>query len=791
MQQKILEGDEAAEREAVQDATQIAGEELSEEEAALLQEEIERKRAARRAHMDSIGTTLMGHLQEAVQFRAPFEGEWIDDIRQFEDGDVDGGRSAGPTKADTSEEEYRSVTDNITRPATITFAARLGDMIYPTNDRNWDIDQTPKPELPPEIVESIRKGPDGNGVPEEMVDELILAVARKRAAKMRTQIDDQLSESRYNDHGREVIMDACKIGHGVMKGPFAQATKRRRYEAGKGYKAVVEEIMTSPKTTRVDPWMVYPRPCRRIDDCPGVFELHEMSAKKVSELRIQPGFSSEQVGRLLKQAPVWDTLAQTQTALKMLDANTLLTRNDLYAVFEYNGEMPREAVLIFVDQLLAESKMSDEQSQQILAAIEESNALHLHCNVWMSQGIVMKVAISPIDHQYCLYKFFVFEEREAAPFGRGVPRLLRDPQRSVRMLWAAIMLNTIMSSSPQIGVIKGALVPNAPGSGTTDLRCTKPRVWAFGSDVEDITKAIQVFTIPSTAATTMPVYERAKQNGQEQVMLPLIAQGEPSQAVPTSSGLAMLMNASNIVQRRLAARYDASMTTPMIQGHYDWNMEYGDDGAKGDYRIIARASSHLLVKDIQAQNFMTALNLYSSNPLLQPRMKMDAWAEEGLKILDIETARFLMTEEEFEEKMAAEKPAPDPNMLKAEAAVKVADARAVEAQTDAKRSEGMLQLEAQDRAMDYEDSIADRESRERIAATNLQAALAGFDADAQARIMQMQADMAKEADRNATQTRVAGMKAAEGAIKLDFDREKMEREIEVESRNPNPGPRLA
>lgn len=787
--QKVLEIDEAREDHAVNSAVDEA--QANEDENAPMEEGVAERRAARRSAMDAIGATLEASLQEAVTFRSSIENEWLDDIRQFETGDPDGtGSGASPTKQHTSEEQYRSVTDNITRPATITYAARLSDMLYPTSDRNWDIDCTPKPELPDEVMTEIMAGPDGNGLPEDKIEDAVKIVAKKRSAKMREQIDDQMAECRFNDQGRKVILDACKIGHGVFKGPFAKATRRRKYVAGQGYKAIVDEVMTDPKVVRVDPWNVFPMPCRHIDEAPGVFELHELTAKKVADLRIQPGFSSEQVGRVVAMAPQWSSLTRGHALMRSAgEDKSFVERKDVYPVFEYNGEMPKEALLTFMTQLLIEGKVEEDAMQKILAAVDITNAVHLNCNVWFCQGVVMKVSIMPIDHQHNLYKFFVFEPREGLPFGKGVPALLRDPQRSVRMLWAAIMLNAIMSSAPQIGVQKGALV--ADGAGNYDMRCTQPRVWIFNGEELDIQKCMQVFTVPSTIQATMAVYETAKKNGEEQVMMPMIAQGEPTAAVPTSSGLAMLMNASNIVQRLIAARYDSDVTTPMIQGFYDWNMEYGEESYKGDYKVIARASSHLLVKDVQAQHFLTALNLYSSNPLLQGRMKIEAWAEEGLRIMDIDVGRFLKTDDEMAAEAAeAGEQQPDPETLKAQAAVKTAEARGLEAETNAAKVQGNLELEREDRALDYEDRIADRESRERIAAMAVQQALAGMDAEQQQRVMEMQAEMAKEAEKNATQTRIAGMRAAGEAAKLAAKAQSDQFEARVEA-NTTPGPRLA
>ena len=760
-------------------------------------EALRQQREARRAAMDQIGEHLMGRLSEAVMFRANFEQEWEADIRQYECGDPSRGR-IGDTKQHGSDDDHNAATDNITRPAVITYAARLGDMLFPTNDRNWDVDITPEPELPPDVVanieasvaEAVAQGAVNSESSEAMVKSLLAEVARKRMAKMRTRIDDQLSESHYNAKGRQVIFDACKIGFGVMKGPFAKTRTKRRLVASEGFRAEIIEDLTAPCVDRRDPWSIFPMPCRRIADCPGVFELHELSAKKLAALRNQPGFSSEQVGRALRNRPSWSGFANSLVGRRALEGNSIVRSDELYPVVEYDGDMPADALLVFLDQLLFEQKINEEQRADIMAEVQDANAVHLNCNVWMCGGTVLKVAVNPVDHCSQMYKFFVFEDREDGPFGRSVCSLLREPQQNVRMLWSAILLNSMMSAGVQIALKKGALVPL--GGQAIDYRFTKPRVWAYNDDIEDIRKAMQVFQIPNVVGALVPVYERAKLNGGEQIMLPAIAQGEPTQAVPTSSGLAMLMNAANIVQRRLAARWDDEVTTPIITDFYEWNMKYGPDEAKGDYLVRARASSHLLVKDIQAQHFLNALKLFQSNPLLQPRMKDAAWAEEALRIMDIDFHRFLLSEEEFEAKMAeqAKGAAPDAETLKAQAAAKVAEARITEAQAMAQYRQAQVQLQAEDRALDYEDKIADRETRERIAAMQVQAAMAGLNAEQQQRVMELQAAMQREAERNATQTRIAGMRVAAEAEKAAMEAERDRFEVAAEA-NTEPGPRLA
>lgn len=782
--------DQMMEDEAVQRAGEIAAEEeMSEEEAMAEQDAI---REARRAAMNAIGVTMSQRLAQAVQFRSTIENEWNADQRQFETGDAFGNEAATNKQYSGVEEDYKSANDNITRPAVLTYASRLGDMLFPTNDRNWDVDPTPKPDLPDEVLAEIDARIAENGLPPEERQNLILEIANKRMDLMRRTMDDQLSEAQYNSKGREAILDACRIGVGIVRGPFAKTRKRRRYSAKQGFKASIVEDMTSPEVDRVDPWRVFPMPCRRIEDCPGVFELHEMSAKRLAELRHQPGFSAEQVGRALRSPPSWAGFSLSMMGQRREGELNILRSDELYPVVSYDGEMPKDALLIFLDQLLAESKIDDEARSEIVEEVNESNALHVNCNVWMVGGTVIKCAISPIDHCSQMYKFFTIEDREDGPWGRSLPALLRDDQRSVRMLWAAILLNSMMSAGVQIAVKRGALVPAGANAQKADLRFTQPRVWAFSDDVEDVGKAMQAFQVPNTVAALLPVYERAKKNAEEHVMLPLIAQGEPTQAVPTSSGLAMLMNAANIVQRRIAKRWDDSITTPIISDLYEWNMRYGPDEAKGDYKVRARASSHLLVKDIQAQNLFTALQLFQNTPMLAKRMNEEKWAEAILRVMDADISSLLLSQAEVDAREAeAAKNAPaDPNVVKAEAANKIADARVASAQADAQFKQARLQQQDADSQRRFEAGIADRESAERRAAMQVQAALAGLDKEAQLRIMQMQQDMQEAIQSESEETRREGMRIAAKAEdkRLEMKRDQFEASVEA---NTSPGPRLA
>ena len=144
---------------------------------------------------------------------------------------------------------------NITAPKTDAFAAKLSDLLLPTEDRNYTIRPSPVPEMahterkPQGSMEKAKArlvsstatfdeaseaGTPAPGLQEAMIaaaDEVdaiqaeldalqeLREEANLRAELMLEEIDDQLKSTNYNAENRDMIDDACKLNTGVMIGP--------------------------------------------------------------------------------------------------------------------------------------------------------------------------------------------------------------------------------------------------------------------------------------------------------------------------------------------------------------------------------------------------------------------------------------------------------------------------------------------------------------------------------------------------------------------------------------------
>jgi len=91
---------------------------------------------------------LMADVSDRITARAPIERRWLDCLRQH------AGRYSEQVEAILQSDPDRSgVFINITRAKTGAWGARLGDMLFPNDDKNWGISPTPVPSL----VESARQ----------------------------------------------------------------------------------------------------------------------------------------------------------------------------------------------------------------------------------------------------------------------------------------------------------------------------------------------------------------------------------------------------------------------------------------------------------------------------------------------------------------------------------------------------------------------------------------------------------------------------------------------------------
>lgn len=555
-------------------------------------------------------------VSEQVAKRSQIEQRWLDDIRQYH------GEYASEEVTRLARAKGSEIFVNITRNKTNAAEARLQDMLFPTDDRNFGIYATPVPELDFISQQQPENEEDANTV--EMARQ-INSKANDAAIAMQDVIDDQLLESRYHIKARDIIHDACQLGTAILKGPVIIGRTKKRWDImpdGMSVMQVVEAL--EPTVERIDPWDFYPdMSAKTISEAEFVFERRRLSKKQLRDMARLPGVLVSQLREIVKEGAQSSHIAKdfTDDIRNITGINTVGEGNK-YEVFEYHGPISKS-------ELIDAMRMSDDGESYEDEEIDELDD-EVEATVFFSGNRVIKVALNPMDSDERPFSVFNWEKDESSIFGFGVPCLMRSAQKVINASWRMMMDNAGLSVADQLVVNKELLYP-ADGS----WNMTPKKIWYLKDKTRSVQEAFASFATPSHQVELANIFSMARQLADEETNLPLIAQGEMGQhTTKTSSGMAMLMNSSNIVLRKAVKNWDDDITRPLITRFYDWNMQFSErPDVKGDFSIEARGSGALLVREKQQENLMIYSNLSMSVPEFAKRRD---WAE-----LDREIAKSL------------------------------------------------------------------------------------------------------------------------------------------------------
>jgi hypothetical protein len=677
----------------------------------------EKQLAAERLQV--FGSRLSRIAHEQVQKRAQIETRWLNDYRQYH-GEYDPETVSRLKLAEGSE-----LFVNITRNKTNAAEARLQDMLFPTDDRNWGIGPTPVPQLEQIEPGQMGQGPDGEPVDLQVADE-VMREARKKAEMMQTEIDDQLKESRYQIKARDVIHDAAVVGTGVLKGPVIVGRTRKRWDTDQSGLAVLTVTESlEPAIERVDPWDFFPdMSARTIDEAEFVFERHLWSKRQLREFARLPGALTEQVRAVVRAGKDSAGIAKDYTNdIRAITGVDSVSTDTKYEVWEYHGPIRKDELLDALDE--AGEPLGPDECDELDDEIEAV--------VFFSGNHVLKVVLNPMDTGDRPYSVFNWEKDESCIFGFGIPYLMRHAQRVINAAWRMMMDNAGASVSDII-VANRELI--TPADGNWSSQPGKKKLYFLKEKSRDVREAFASFTIPNHQAELAAIFQMARQLADEETNLPLIAQGEQSAHVTkTSSGMAMLMNSANIVLRRAVKNWDDDMTRPTITRFYDWNMQYSDKpDIKGDYTVDARGSGALLVREKQQENLMIYANISAGNPELAIRRDWAGLDREIAKSLEVPYHTITLSDADIEAKrkqMAENAQQGGEDQLKmAELQLKQAQLQMDQqkARAEAQRKQLELQQEAQYNAaklaQERELKLAEIAARENLTVAQLQAKVA-------------------------------------------------------------------
>jgi len=643
-----------------------------------------------RDRLSAFVARLTDEAQRRVGKRLTVEKRWIDDLQQYHGGYSD------EVYARLKKSGGSQVFINLTATKTDALEARLWDLLFPTDDKNWGISPTPVPELTDQAEAALAKVDEartqgdvaqadaaqqmaaGNTEAAAASEQRMRAAetaeneaqaaaddlheklneAKARADLMQEEIHDQFVTCRLQSEARDVISDACKIGIGVIKGPIiGEGNKQRFVEQpieGKGPMAYVLERVekNAPAAHRVDPWGFFPDPdTRRVADMEGFFERHLMNKTRLRKLARRPDMDQDAIRELLRVGPDSGATPAYMVDLHALNRQTDGDVRDKFQVWEYTGPIDSEEM-----ETLLEAFPDDASPGGPDGEIDPLVELHARC--WFCQGTLLSFALHPLDSNDPLYSVFTIRPDETTVFGFGIPWIMRHPQSVLNGAFRMMMDNSGLSTGPQIVINKDQVEPE-DGNWTLEPH----KVWLRNSaQAQPGVKPFETFDIPSNQVELANIIEIAAKLADEVTSMPALAQGEQGVGVTkTAQGMALLMNSANVTFRRIVKNFDDDITEPLVSRFYHWNMQFSSkDAIKGDYEVQARGSGVLLVREMQAQNLLMIANLFGDHPVYGPMLKHGNLLRHIFRAHMIAADEITKTDREYEQWMAEQEEKVDP-----------------------------------------------------------------------------------------------------------------------------------
>lgn len=585
----------------------------------------------------------------------------------------------GPPARKAADGNRSRVVINIVRPKVDQAIARMCEILFPVDDRNWGIKPTPMPDLADMVGnDSPTVDPmtgEATGMTANDEAKLVMEAAKQAAEAMERSIDDSLTESKFNGESRKGVDDGVRLGTMVLYGPFpARQTSKVWLPQPDSTQVMQINESIVPASMRLDPWDTFFDPSCGNDHQRGrgFFFRRNVTRKELRKLVGLPGFDADCIREVLRQQPNRIRVAEQRVLRDTV-------KEDAYEMWTYHGEIEPD------EMELLSSRAGDPLTDVTFGVL-----------VIVNDKIVGAMP-SWVPDQTLPVDVWNWRKSDDSPFGYGLPDELEHQQRVVNAAWRQVMDNGRTSLGGQIVMKKGVVIPQ-----NNSWEITPNKIWLAKDDLEDVRQAFSVFEFNSHLQELLSIAQAAMQFSDMETGMPQLMGGEKGSAPETVGGMVMLYNNANAVLRQRVKLYDDAITRPHISRYYDWKMANDPDpDIKGDFEIDARGSTALIERDIQNQALLNLANI-TNNPRYIPHLREREELKAILKAFKVNPEELLKPEDQVaqEAQAQAEQGQPEDPRI----AVAQMNLQAKQMDIDARREQ--LQLEGQLKQMDMESKQA-------------------------------------------------------------------------------------
>lgn len=569
------------------------------------------------ATLDEIGRMYAGIFERYKSERNPVELRWLRNLRQYMglyDPAIETQLPANRSRA----------YPRMTRTKCIALLSRIMNLMFPGNDKNWEITASPSPEMDPhavadavaQLITDMQQADQQPQLTQDLVDTAINRLAVDNAKQLSTLIEDQLAELGSSGGidtldwialNRKVLDSGIKYGVGVLEGPYVREVQVSGWELvapstsplqgppelqPQGFRPITRKIY-KPQFEVLPCWDFYPDMTSRTLPGEGYFVRKVMSANRLKKLRKRPDFQPNQIDALLRNHPngnynalYWETELRALGVAINADRNSNVTANrHRYEVIVWRG--PIDATML--------ARAGVEMDE---AAVADD----VYVEMWMCAGTVIKLDIDPwrkMGEQQSQVHCYSFDEDDTSPIGQGLPYVMRDSQMAVCAATRMALDNASVVCGPQIEINKTLLDPNQ------DLESVEAyKVWARIDDgMTAQWPAVREINIQSHIPDLQALIHMFQDFAESETFVGNSTGGElsnmPSEPMRTMAGASMV-NGNVALPFKDAVRAFDTFTQSVLNSLVTFNKVFNPDLVpKGDYNTVARGATSLIAKEVR------------------------------------------------------------------------------------------------------------------------------------------------------------------------------------------------
>lgn len=496
----------------------------------------------------------------------------------------------------------------LTRTKCISVLSRLMDLMFPGNEKNWEVKASPSPDMKPEdvklaIAKAVKRDQDNGLQPEVDLSYAMAAMqqlADERAEALSRLIDDQLQEVGgdqtldYVQLNRRAVLSGILYGPGVLRGPFAREAKQTtwRMDKGQGVPVASTKTVYKPQFEFLPVWDFYPdMSAKTLNGGDGYFVRQVMSRAQVRALADRPDFFKDQILKYLRDKSIGNYKAREfEIELRAMgvkvNVNEMKAESSKYEVISWNGKVAG-TLLREVGIEVADDKLADDMDAEIW--LIDGNVIKADLDPWAELGVDVKTVHT-----------FLFDEDDTSPLGQGLPNIMRDSQMSVSALARMYLDNASVVCGPNIEINTQLLRPDQDLSSVTAYK-----VW-YRDDADPMTAqypAVRNVQIDSHLKELEQGIALFQQFADAETFVGPATGGDmskaPSEPMRTAAGASMLRGDAALPFKDIVRSFDA-FTMSLIQSLVQFNRALNPSSDwEGDFNVIARGATSLIAKEIR------------------------------------------------------------------------------------------------------------------------------------------------------------------------------------------------